>query len=91
MLAATPTQHYEALAKRAAANSHVIDCLIGCYDQVGFHEMKSCVNRTGGTVIMADSFNTSIFKQSFQRMFVKNPDGNPTTLERRGNHLIMFF
>lgn len=68
-------KHYEALAKRAAANSHMVDCLIGCYDQVGFLEMRSCVNNTGGMVIMADSFNTSIFKQSFQRMFAKNADG----------------
>jgi len=40
--------------------------------------MSSCVNKTGGLMIMADSFNTSIFKQSFQRIFAKNADGSLT-------------
>ena len=69
-------QHFEALAKRASANSHVVDILIGCYDQVGLLEMSSCVNKTGGVMIMTDSFSTSIFKQSFQRLFAKSADGN---------------
>ena len=63
-------------AKRASANSHVVDILIGCYDQVGLLEMSSCVNKTGGVMIMTDSFSTSIFKQSFQRLFAKSADGN---------------
>ena len=46
--------------------------------QVGLLEMSSCVNKTGGLMIMADSFNTSIFKQSFQRIFAKNADGSLT-------------
>jgi len=37
--------------------------------------MKTCFSRTGGFVVLSDSFNTSIFKQSFQRLFTKK-DGN---------------
>ena len=38
--------------------------------------MNSCVSKTGGNIIMADSFSTSIFKQSFQRLFTKAADDN---------------
>jgi protein transport protein SEC23 len=34
--------------------------------------MKYCSNYTGGHMILADSFNTSLFKQSFQRVFLKD-------------------
>lgn len=64
-------KHYEALAKRSSESGHVIDILVGCYDQIGFLEMKACVSKTGGFVVLSDSFNTTIFKQSFQRLFNK--------------------
>ena len=38
-------------------------------------EMKSLVNMTNGSIILSDSFNTAIFKQSFTRLFVKDEDG----------------
>lgn len=62
-------KHYEAISKKSSSVGHVIDILMGCYDQVGLLEMKTCATKTGGFLIMADSFNTSIFKQSFQRIF----------------------
>jgi protein transport protein SEC23 len=34
------------------------------------------VNNTGGFMILADSFNTAIFKQSFQRVFQKDGQGH---------------
>lgn len=38
--------------------------------------MKSLSNYTNGFMILSDSFATSIFKQSFQRIFNKDVDGN---------------
>lgn len=67
-------QYYEALAKRASNNGHVIDLFAGCLDQVGLLEMKSMPNSTNGVIVLSDSFATSIFKQSFLRMF--NKDAN---------------
>jgi protein transport protein SEC23 len=64
------------LAKRASTNGHVIDIFAGCLDQVGLLEMKSMVNSTGGFMILSDSFTTLIFKQSFQKMFEKDAEGN---------------
>lgn len=66
---------YEALAKRTAANGHCVDIFAGCYDQIGMQEMKSLANSTGGVMVLADAFSTAIFKQSIQRMFVKDEQG----------------
>ncbi|KAJ1966274.1 GTPase-activating protein S23 [Dipsacomyces acuminosporus] len=66
------TKFYEALAKRSSASGHAIDIFSGCLDQVGLAEMKSLVNWTGGTMVLTDSYVTSIFKQSFQRVFEKD-------------------
>jgi protein transport protein SEC23 len=71
-----PLQFYEGLAKRAAASGHAIDIYAGCLDQVGLLEMRSLANYTNGFMIISDSFATSIFKQSFQRAFNKDADGN---------------
>jgi protein transport protein SEC23 len=70
------TKFYEGLARRSATNSHIIDIFVGHLDQVGLLEMKSMVNETGGVIILSDSFNTAIFRQSFQKLFSKGPDGN---------------
>lgn len=37
--------------------------------------MKALVNYTSGVIILSDSFNTAIFKQSFMRVFTKDMDG----------------
>src|SRR5258706_6788535 len=74
-------QYFASLAKRASASGHTIDLLAGCLDQIGLLEMKSLPNSTNGSIIISDSFATSIFKQSFLRLFTKDPEG----------HLIMGF
>ncbi|KAI8998101.1 hypothetical protein BC832DRAFT_566185 [Gaertneriomyces semiglobifer] len=66
---------YEALAKRAADKGHVIDIFAGCLDQIGLMEMKALVNMTNGNMVLSDSFNTAIFKQSFIRLFNKDNEG----------------
>lgn len=68
-------KHYEALGTRAATNGHTIDIYSCALDQTGLHEMKYCPNLTGGHMVMADSYNTSLFKQTFQRVFSKDMKG----------------
>lgn len=68
-------KHYEALALRAATNSHCIDIYSCALDQTGLMEMKQCCNSTGGHMVMGDSFNSSLFKQTFQRVFSKDEKG----------------
>ncbi|KAI9323228.1 protein transporter SEC23 [Dichotomocladium elegans] len=67
---------FDGLAKRASTNGHTIDIFAGCLDQVGFLEMKAMANSTGGVMVLSDSFNTSIFKQSFQRVLQKDSQGH---------------
>jgi protein transport protein SEC23 len=67
---------YEAMAKRVADKGHVIDIFAGCLDQVGLMEMKSLVNTTNGFMVLSDSFNTVVFKQSFLRIFNKDGEQN---------------
>jgi protein transport protein SEC23 len=68
-------KHYEALAKRAADNGHAIDMYSCALDQTGLLEMKSCTQWTGGHMVMGDSFNSALFKQTFQRVFAKDAKG----------------
>ncbi|KAF5924961.1 hypothetical protein HPG69_008635, partial [Diceros bicornis minor] len=70
------TKHYEMLANRTATNGHCIDIYACALDQTGLLEMKCCANLTGGHMVMGDSFNTSLFKQTFQRIFSKDFNGD---------------
>jgi protein transport protein SEC23 len=45
-------------------------------DQVGVAEMSSLSNLTGGNIVLSDSFSTNIFKQSVQRIFLKDSQEN---------------
>ncbi|KAH7094840.1 protein transport protein SEC23 [Paraphoma chrysanthemicola] len=67
---------YEALAKRVAHNCHVVDIFAGCLDQSGLLEMRGLANSTGGHMILTDSFTSSLFKQSFARVFDKDAEDN---------------
>lgn len=66
---------YDAISSKLCNNSHTLDVFAGCLDQIGMAEMKNLSNKTGGTLLLADSFTTSIFKQSFLRLFNKDMDG----------------
>ncbi|KAI3636334.1 hypothetical protein MIR68_005686 [Amoeboaphelidium protococcarum] len=63
------TKFYDSLASRAASNGHTIDIFAGCLDQVGLMEMRNMVNMSGGYMILSDSFQTIVFKKSFQKVF----------------------
>ncbi|OVA12982.1 zinc finger protein [Macleaya cordata] len=60
---------YENLAKQLVSQGHVLDLFASALDQVGVAEMKVAVERTGGLVVLAESFGHSVFKDSFKRMF----------------------
>ncbi|OIV98474.1 hypothetical protein TanjilG_16801 [Lupinus angustifolius] len=60
---------YESLAKQLVSQGHVLDLFASALDQVGVSEMKVVVERTGGLVILAESFGHSVFKDSFKRIF----------------------
>ena len=70
------TRYYEAIARRAATNGHVIDLFAGCLDQIGLLEMNSLSNLTNGSLLLVDSFQMGIFKQSFNKQFDKDENGD---------------
>lgn len=70
------TQFYTDLGTQAAANGHVIDLFAGSLDQVGFAEMVHSCTRTGGQVVLDDSFTHNVFTGSLRRLFATDPDDN---------------
>ncbi|KII67426.1 Protein transport protein Sec23A [Thelohanellus kitauei] len=67
-------QFFKELSNTAATNGHCIDILSCCLDQTGLLEMRDCFRRTGGYLVMADSFNTTIFQHSLKKIFEKNEE-----------------
>jgi protein transport protein SEC23 len=68
----TASAYYSKLADECSTIGITVDIFVGSYDQVGLFEMDDLPDKTGGVIVLADSFTTSIFKQSFQRVFSKN-------------------
>lgn len=70
-------EFYRGLADRARASGHCVDVFACCLDQVGLLELKSCVSTTGGLCVLADSFDQSVFKESFRYIFRRFDDAVP--------------
>eukprot|EP00929_Paragymnodinium_shiwhaense_P012712 TRINITY_DN1202_c0_g2_i1.p1 TRINITY_DN1202_c0_g2~~TRINITY_DN1202_c0_g2_i1.p1 ORF type:complete len:758 (+),score=222.41 TRINITY_DN1202_c0_g2_i1:97-2370(+) len=62
-------QFYASLAQRAVNAGFAVDIFACSLDQVGLHEMKVLVDRTGGYMVMSDSFSMHVFKDSFRKVF----------------------
>ncbi|CAM0150497.1 unnamed protein product [Urochloa decumbens] len=60
---------YDGLAKQLVSQGHVLDVFASALDQVGLAEMKVAIERTGGLVVLSESFGHSVFKDSFKRIF----------------------
>ena len=71
------TKFYGGLADRASANGHVVDCFACSLDQVGLHEMRTLIDKTGGVSILGDSFTQSVFKESLRRVFRRHASDAP--------------
>ncbi|CDK24719.1 unnamed protein product [Kuraishia capsulata CBS 1993] len=63
----------------ASTSIFSVDIFAGCYDQTGIYEMRSLANLTGGVLVVTDSFQTSIFKNSFFGVFNKDDEGYPSS------------
>jgi protein transport protein SEC23 len=66
---------YDGLAARAVKNGHAVDVYSCALDQTGLAEMKACYSQTNGHVVMADSFKSTLFQQSFKKVFEKDANG----------------
>uniref|UniRef100_A0A1I8FJN7 Protein transport protein SEC23 n=1 Tax=Macrostomum lignano TaxID=282301 RepID=A0A1I8FJN7_9PLAT len=57
-------------------NCHVVDIMACGLDQCGVHEMRYLFNYTGGNLALADFFSSSMYQQTFRRVFTKDKEGN---------------
>jgi protein transport protein SEC23 len=62
-------EFYSNLSHRAIANSVVVDMFACHLDQVGVLEAKVLISRSGGLIVLADSFGQSVFRESLRRVF----------------------
>jgi len=69
-------KHYTAVAKRVAAAGHVFDLFACALDQCGVMEMKSLPGMTGGYMVMAESFQNNVFKESWRKVLSRGPSGD---------------
>ncbi|EAN32984.1 Sec23/Sec24 trunk domain protein [Theileria parva strain Muguga] len=69
-------KYYTGLANLAAGNGHGIDIFACSLDQSGLYEMKVCCDKTGGVMVMSDSFSMSVFKDSLKSVFKRDSEGN---------------
>ncbi|QCD83001.1 protein transport protein SEC23 [Vigna unguiculata] len=61
---------YEGLAKQLVIQGHVLDLFASALDQVCWSSrIKVAVEKTGGLVVLSESFGHSVFKDSFKRVF----------------------
>mmetsp|Transcript_10146 Transcript_10146/g.29948 ORF Transcript_10146/g.29948 Transcript_10146/m.29948 type:complete len:761 (+) Transcript_10146:73-2355(+) len=69
-------KHYSAVAKRVAAAGHVCDIFACALDQCGVMEMRALTAMTGGSMVMAESFQNNVFKESWRKVLNRDEDGN---------------
>lgn len=66
---------YTSLASRAVNQGFAVDMFACSLDQVGLHEMRVVCDKTGGYMVMSDSFSMHVFKDSFARVFACDEAG----------------
>ena len=69
-------EFYTSIGDRAFKSNQIIDIFSCCLNQTGLLEMKSIIEKTGGLMVSSDSFSTSVFKETFKKLFEVNEDGN---------------
>ncbi|KAG2643875.1 protein transport protein SEC23-like [Panicum virgatum] len=65
---------YDQIAKQLVHQGHVLDLFACAVDQVGVAEMKVAIEKTGGMVVLAESFGHSVFKDSLRHIFQSADD-----------------
>jgi len=68
-------KYYTTLASRAVGCGFAVDIFACSLDQVGLYEMKVVADKTGGYMVMSDSFSMHVFKDSFRKVFECDESG----------------
>lgn len=68
-------KYYASLAQRAVTAGIAVDIFACSLDQVGLYEMKVVTDKSGGYMVMSDSFSMHVFKDSFRKVFECDESG----------------
>lgn len=68
-------KYYASLASRVVACGFAVDIFACSLDQVGLYEMKVICDKSGGYMVMSDSFTMHVFKDSFRKIFECDENG----------------
>jgi len=68
------TQFFNTMTQRLIQNGHAVDIFAANLDQVGVLEMKSCCENTGGCLVLTDTFENPIYRESLKRFFKTGAD-----------------
>lgn len=63
---------YNELELRLTRTTSSLDTFIFSLDQVGLMELRSCINNTGGLIVMGDKFQNKMFAESLHRYFERS-------------------
>lgn len=69
------TQFYQNLSIRASNNGHSIDIFCCAIDQIGILEMRSLSEKTGGYLVLTDTFKSDVFNLSLRKIFSRDETG----------------
>ena len=56
---------YNQLSNRCVSNGHIMDIFACALDQLGIAEQRILCDNTGGSLVLSDTFTTSVFEESF--------------------------
>eukprot|EP00899_Mesostigma_viride_P007974 jgi/Mesvir1/17178/Mv07599-RA.1 len=84
---------FKRLTDRMVTHGHCMDVFACSLDQVGLAECKQVVEKTGGAMVLADTFTSPIFKQSLVTLFQveDSPPGSAAAAAGRTSYLRMPF
>jgi protein transport protein SEC23 len=68
-------KYYATLAQRVVTAGIAVDIFACSLDQVGLYEMKVVADKSGGYMVMSDSFSMHVFKDSFRKLFDCDENG----------------
>lgn len=66
---------YTELTQKAIKANLAIDIFAFSLDQFGLLEMKYLAEKTGGIIVMQESFSSDVFKDTYKKLFDRDPNG----------------
>ena len=66
---------YQAMATRASNNGHCVDIFCCAVDQIGILEMRALSEKTGGYLVLTDTFKSDVFNLSLRKIFARDETG----------------